>query len=274
MIDTNKTTEFNSFCRKYFNAKVKEYFKDIPASTADDWALTKNNDRAIVKRLCTHTSQDSLPLTIARIQLYKFFVEGLFEDLIVGYPLSQLGTVTRYENQIIFHYSESQKDALDNKRKPVRKQISFRYREPLTTKATVEALALALKIKINSDSSFKQWECGESLYTYKDLDKGYNFKIYAKNEANAKSLIGALYSVQDVGLPDWENKLVGHFSKKNYNPTGKQTVLGKSYSKVQLRPKATVKFRWCELILKDYPERIVLVSKKNSIKSRALEYID
>jgi hypothetical protein len=265
---TQPSKEMTSFLRTYFNKLVADHFKDIDDSIFSNWELVKGNPRAVLKRICKHASNDTLTLSLMRVLIFAIYVQGFFDQVIAGYPESALQETNVFDNQITLFFRESYATAFDNDRQPVTKQVSIRFRDEVNTKTQLEQLANKINLIFCEPNKF-YWECGEELYTYTDKKKGYYFQVYAKNETEAKKIIGACWEIQDTGLPEWDDKLVKHISTKNFKPTGTITKFGKTYKKPQKRPIAKVYFQFAQFKPTDIGRFTWLVDttlgKKNAI---------
>ncbi|MGF1542872.1 MAG: hypothetical protein ACFCU5_20920 [Pleurocapsa sp.] len=254
----NDTQLFQNFCKKYFNRVVREHFKDI--GTSDPNSLDINAPRALAKRLCLHKNSDTLILTIGRLLLWWFEMKGLFDEPLYGMPSTEFHINYTIYPQLKLHFKEDKYEASLNRRRPARSEVSVRWREEDFTTSRIKSLANQIALEFGGSSPFS-YRKGREVWTYWDNRKGYQFKVAANSESEAKSIIRKMYRLQDSGEPDWNEHLRQSIDKKTYGIQETMTVMGDVVKKPKKRPVATVYFAYAELFIAGMTQPIVLVDR-------------
>ncbi len=92
------------------------------------------------------------------------------------------------------------------------------------------------------------WQKGKEIVTYRDKNNGYDFKLYVKNEIEARKIITQVMAIENK-IPNWNNLHIS-ISRANY-PEEVEThrVYGENHKKPRRRPLEDIKFRYAELHL-------------------------
>ncbi|MEL6438699.1 MAG: hypothetical protein AAFQ80_05510 [Cyanobacteria bacterium J06621_8] len=213
---------FQSFCRRYINKGVRNHFNDI--SGGDDGSLSLDVPRQAIKRVCLHKDTDTLSLTIGRLLIWWVEAKGLFNNIIYGIPSTDFDIKYTYYPQVKLHFSEGRYDSSSNERRPIRSEVSFRWREE--DFSTTNITKLAKKIDADFGRPIFSFGRGRELWTYNDKRTGYTFQVYVQDETEAKKIIAQAIGIQDEGAPDWERNLREHKDKKNYGTQKTVKVMG------------------------------------------------
>ncbi len=254
---TNDIDIFQDFCKKWINKAVNKHFKDVEGTS--DASLSLGAARQAIKRVCLHKDDDNMPLTIGRLLIWWVEARGLFEDVIYGIPSTDFEIKYTYYPQIKLHFSESRYESSNNNRRPVRTEVSFRWRDDNYSEASLTAIAT--KIKNTFAVPVFKYGKGRNCWTYWDDQKGYRFTVYAQSEVEAKKIIGAAISLQDTETPDWDNKLREHKDGVNYTTQKTVRVLGKTEKSPKKRPVGTVEFQYAEMFIPGTTKPIILVDR-------------
>lgn len=247
-----ETERFQAFCRKYVNRKVRNHFKDLGG---DGWIPDFAIDRHMTRWVCTHQDKDPLMLTVGRLLIYFFKIQGLLEEPIYAIPSTQLHESVTIYPQVIICFKESSPEAKANKRYPLKATHSIRIKSDFSSKAEVERLAR--KIKAIFGTPVFKFTKGKIKYTYYDKSKGYSIIVTCPNESEAKSVIEKLLEINS-DRPDWDC-LTDSNSRKNYNTQKTTRVAGRIINQVKRRQSGVVHFTHAELSVPDVPENVQLV---------------
>ena len=264
---SNDIELFQSFCRRYVNKAVRNHFSDVSGN--DDNSLSLNVPRETIKRICLHKDSDPIVLSVGRLLIWWVEAKGLFNDVIYGIPSTDFDASNTYYPQVKLYFFESRYESSRNNRKPIRSEVSFRWRETDFSRANITELAT----KIHNDFAKPvfSFERGREFWTYSDKSKGYFFQCKVTNEAEAKKVIKQAINVQDNVEPDWEQYLRLHEDKQNYSIQKTVRVMGETYKKPKKRPIGTVRYNYAELYIHGIKKPIIL-SDATSLKPQALKY--
>ena len=263
----NDVEAIQSLVRRYYNKLVKDHFQDIAGE--DDSSLSLGAPRAAIKRLCLHKDNDPLVLTILRLLIYWVEARGLFNEIIYGIPSTDFEIKYNYYPQVKFHFLESRYESSNNNRRPIRAEVSIRWRNE--DYSTAKITQLANKVYADFATPKLKFKKGRECYTYYDDQKGYRFTIYGDSEADAKKVIGAAIGIQDEETPDWENNFRSHKSNVNYAVQETVRIMGETKKKPKKRPIGNVEFTYAELFIPGNTRPIILVDV-TGYKPSALKY--
>lgn len=238
-----------------YNRQVIQHFYKTPA---EDISTAKGS----LREACTIRDDDSAILCILRMLLF-FIVLRKAQDLhppIYGQPKSSFDAVAEYQPQVRLYFSQIPSEVKEGY-SPIDSEISFRV-HGATTETINEGKARQLAIKIReaftSANKGLKWNRGNLKVTYKDLEKGYNFSILCRDEAEARRLITATMSVQNHS-PDW-NRLTLHDPKRpSESISAPRRIYGRSVKSPRYRPPATLRFRYAELKIHGLNRDITLI---------------
>lgn len=250
----NEIERFQDFCRKYINRKVKEHFNDLGD---ERWQPNFNIDRHFTRWVCTHQDNDPLVLSVGRLLVYFFKIQGLLDEPIYSMPCTQLFNSVECIPQIIINFQESVQSARDNNRSkhPLTAQHYIRVKQDFSSEAEVERIAR--RIRDAFATPVFGFEKGRIKYTYFDKGRSYEFKILSISEVEAKKVIEKLLAL-DNATPDW-NYLSESRKYRDYSSVQYFTVNGKRYKKPQRRPLGKVSFISAELHVDGLPGNIHLL---------------
>jgi hypothetical protein len=250
----NETERFQDFCKKYINRKVKEHFSDLGD---ERWQPDFNVDRHFTRWVCTHQDKDPLTLSVGRLLVYFFKIQGLLDAPIYSMPCTQLFNSVECLPQIIINFQESVQSARDNNRNkhPLTAQHYIRVRTDFSSESEVQRIAR--KVKEVFATPIFSFDKGRLKYTYLDRSKGYFFIVATPNEAEARNVVEKLLAINN-DVPDWE-LLTESRSNKNFTSVQTMRVNGKQYKKPQRRPLGRVSFISAELHVDGLPGNIHLL---------------
>lgn len=256
----NEVEHIQSVTRRYLNRQVREDFQDLGG---DDWEPETGTTRGAMRHALTHKDTDPLPVTLSRMFLYYFTYQKAqaLQAPVYGLPVTTFHDAVKFHPQVRLYFCEGVED-VEEGFTPVEAEVTFRLvRETSATITPGEAKSIATRIKTNfaSGNGFT-WKKGKEKWLYFDAALGYDFRLLAFSEAEARKVIEQVLDISNH-TPDWDN--LGVATKKKTFPTmpGTHTVYGKSRRKPRERPTATVRFRYAELKVWGLPNDITLVDR-------------
>ncbi len=261
------TEQFQDVNKRVWNKLVKEYFRDVNKLESD---LDLTAPRQALLKACLHKEDDSLLLTIGRMQLFLHgttYTRDQF-PIVAGSLLDDVDTSVTYRPKITLFFIEDAEDA-EAGYKPVEMEVSFRLiSETSTTITEAELRSIATKIKASfGTGSGKIFKKGRKLIYYLDRAKGYNFLLRSRDLAEGKELIREILTMNGDTLDTSFLKVSETDDEADaypYNP-GTQVILGKRKSKPRRRPLVNVRFRYAYATVHGYNKPIYLYSRSSFI---------
>jgi hypothetical protein len=125
------------------------------------------------------------------------------------------------------------------------------------TQANARARAERIKELFTQPSLFI-WQKGKQIVSYVDKPEGYMFKLYVKNENEARRIITQVMAIENK-IPNWENLQVGTSMATYPEDTGSTVIMGKTYKKPRRRPREDVTFRYAEMHIQGLTKAVTLV---------------
>lgn len=267
------TEQFQDVSKKIWNKLIKEYFRDVPTNEA---SLDLSVPRQALLKACVHKEDDALTLTIGRTLLFLHGTTWLRNQypVIAGTLLDEIDGGVAYRPRVTLYFVEDAND-VEAGYSPVEMECSFRLpNETSTTVSKAELTTLANKIKTKfgagSGTVFRK---GRKMVNYRDRSKGYDFRLRARELADAKELIRDVLALNGDTLDD---TLLKYSQTDNeteaypYNP-GFQTILGKRKSKPRRRPITNVRFRYAYCTVAGIGRPVYLYSKYSYIPDVLVE---
>lgn len=256
------TEQFQDTNKRIWNKLIREYFRDVPAS---DLNLDITAPRQALLKACLHKEDDSLLLTIGRLQLFMHGTTWMRDQypIVAGTFLSEVDTYITYKPKITLFFRENADDA-EADYDPATMEVSWRLHDETSqtiTKAKLTTIANKIKTKFGT-SSGGLFRKGRKMIRYRKIAEGYDFKLRARDLAEGKNLIQEILQINGNSLDSEILKIsevddeAGAFP---YNP-GKQTILGKSRDKPRRRPMVNVRFRHAYATVHGYQTPIWLYS--------------
>ncbi|NJN13888.1 MAG: hypothetical protein HC815_40875 [Richelia sp. RM1_1_1] len=143
---------------------------------------------------------------------------------------------------------------------PATGEITFRLMDE--TSATIsrtkaEVLAKAIKREFTSPTFI--WEKGWYKYTYKDVERGYDFRLLVKSKTEGVAIVRKVLEVQGHPFSDDNQQYIDHDRTYSLNP-GTHRVYGSTAKKPIQRPRVDVRFRYAQLLVHGRVNAINLVA--------------
>lgn len=244
--------------KRWYNREVQQHFSDV-WDDGDNLTIPRSS----LKVACRHEDRDTMEMTLMRIFLFEIAAKhaASLQPAIYGMPVESFESEVVYKPQVKLFFSEPWEDVVDGFHE-VEGEITFRLmNETSQTMTMAKAQTLATRIHQVFATPPFIWKKGVEKLVYKDRDKGYNFSILARTEADGKSLIERVLDIQN-DIPDWNNLNVvtpqNATARFPYNP-GTQTIMGKPVRKRRARPRVDVRFRYASLYIHGLPNPLTLV---------------
>lgn len=147
-----------------------------------------------------------------------------------------------------------------NNNPPVTGEICYRViGETEETFSEANARTRAQRIRtLFAEPQLFVWQKGKQIATYLNRKDGYDFRLYVKNELEARKIITQVMAIENKS-PEWEN-LVMHESKRNFPEIpGTKRIYGEQRRMPRRRPLEDIKFRYAELHLWGLTKPVTLV---------------
>lgn len=258
--DFNPAEHFQDTIKRTYNREVREWFSDL-----DSDELGLETPRASLRVACTHQENDSLPITLGRMQFFDMVVARKFSGLGATGEKSPPYSVNRRGKPMIKLYFLEDFDDAELGYRRCEGEISFRLmNQSVETLTNAEAIQYANRIKteFGAGGGFV-WRKGKILASYADWEKGYQLQLLVRTEAEAKRVIGKVLDIQNH-TPDWEylSYKVSDSPSQAYPtlpPT--QVILGKSRRLARRRPIADVRFKYGLLFIPGLPNPVALYDR-------------
>lgn len=254
---------FQDTIKRTYNKEVREWFSDF-----DNDELGIDTPRASLRTACTHQEDDSLPVTLGRMQFFDMVVARKFSSLGSAAEKSPPYSVNRRQKpQIKLFFLEDFDDAELGYRR-VEGSISFRLmNQTVQTLSNAEATQYAQRVKtaFGSGGGFV-WQKGKILASYSDWEKGYQLQLLVRTEAEAKRVVEQVLDIQQH-TPDWEYleyKTADQPSQAYPTLPPTQSIMGKSRRLARRRPTAKVRFQHATLFLAGLPNPIALFDRSGT----------
>lgn len=258
----NETEHFQSVCRRYLNAQVRDDFRDLGG---DNWEPEIGTTRGSMRHALTHKDNDTAQMTLGRMFLY-YFTYGKAQALqapIYGTPIENYQELSvEFRPQIFLYFDQSQSDVTNGKNR-VYGQIAYRLVNETSASITqVDLKNRANKIKqLFTTPSLFTWHKGKITCRYEDNLNGYKFTLFVTNEAEGRRIIEQVLDIENK-TPNWNNLSVTE-KRANYPDTPPTVhVYGKSVRDIRRRPVEQVKFRYAIAHIYGISKPIALVDTR------------
>jgi hypothetical protein len=254
----NETEHFQSVVRRYLNKEIREAFQDLGG---DDWQPEVGTTRGSMRHALTHKDNDTLQMTMGRMFLYYFTYGGakalqaptvidmtdrLYEDF-----------VYRPEVKLFFY----KKVYLgDKKYDQFVGEISYKLiNETSATITPTENRRRAERIKnLFATPSRFVWHKGKLKFTYLDIPNGYDLRILASNETEARRIIEQVLDIENK-TPNWDKLSTNTPERQSTTTTQKRRIYGEERNVPRWRPTAEVPFLRATMKIHGIPTPVPLV---------------
>lgn len=243
----NHVEHLQSVYRQWLNREVREWFRDADGNELDDDLTTPKGS---LKIACYHQDSDSLIMTQMRFQLFERLRLQKFQIPVTGIPRGSIEESRRYRPHVLLYFQEDQADII-NDFAPVTGEISYRLMEHTSESITPQiAQVIGNKIKLSFGASGGYvWKKGKHMFSYNDKNKGYQFQILVRNEAEGRQLIERVLDLNNHA-PDWSKaQFKENLEPVNAYPTlpSNERIFGETRRTPRKRPIADVRFQYATL---------------------------
>ena len=241
------------------NRIVREEFSDL----GDEWDEDITQPRGSLRVGCTLRDSDSAIETLIKILFFYLVLRKAkdFQPSIYGIPVTDYDETVIYRPQVRLYYMQDLASVPDA-RTPLRAQISFRLTDETSqtmTEAKAVSLANAIKNEIASAGGHR-WSRGKVQANYRDLAEGYDFKLLALSESEAREVIAKVMGIRNKA-PDWEKLSITNSNASYPANPGNAIIYGKNRPKPLRRRTAIVRFTHATLSVHGLPNDITLVDR-------------
>jgi len=263
MADFNEFENLQRTFIQLFNRLVNKDFRTDIDATGDPFEFTDNE--TMLKYTCLIKDNDTASMMILRLMLFFFIRNDANLQPVYGIPMQSFNESTKFKPQIRLFFSELP-ELVEEGYSPVHGEINWcLVKESSTTLTEAELKNIAIKIKANFAPGDKPiiWERGNKKYTYLDKDKGFDFRMLAASESEARDIMQRIFNVSGYSA-DW-TLLTEHLPNKtsiNRSP-GTNLILGKPIKKSRYRPRTRLRFRYAEALIHGLPKGITLLDYTN-----------
>lgn len=129
--------------------------------------------------------------------------------------------------------------------------------EETFTEANARTRAQRIK-SLFAEPALFVWQKGKEKASYLDRKNGYDFRLYVKNELEARKIITQVMQIENK-IPDWDNLRLSISSAVYPEVTGTKRIYGEQRRLPRRRPLEDIKFRYAELHLWGLPKPVTLV---------------
>ncbi|MBD2360050.1 hypothetical protein H6G36_02350 [Anabaena minutissima FACHB-250] len=249
----NEWEHLQDTVRLWHNKAVANWFRNQKVDSLE-------TPKEALRVACTMKDGDTSTMTMMRLWLFEVTAGRLqsVQTPIYGIPVEDLQAEVTFKPQVHLHFQERYPYIADRIR-PVRGEISFRImNETGATWTRAKSEELARDIKREFGSPIFVWEKGKYVYYYKDVENGYQLRMYVKTKAEGERLTRAVLAIRGHAFNDDYSDFVENTRTYPNNP-GTQIIYGQSTPKPIKRPTADVRFRYAQLMLHGRTKVINLV---------------
>lgn len=204
------------------------------------------------------TKEELMQLIPQLTAFYQLFQQNNDRGLYT-IPVTTFQDHYTFTPQIKLYFSQSRKETINN-RPPVTGEICYRIMgETSETFTPANARTRAQRIAdLFTKPDFFIWHKGKEIATYRDRTNGYDFKIYVKNETEARRIITQVMTIENK-TPNWSNLHISTSLADYPADPPTRRIYGEEHKLPRRRPREDIKFRFAELHLWGRPTPVTLV---------------
>lgn len=256
---SNEIAHIIDFLRKTYNVEVKAWFKDLSNELEEGKLPDNATGRKSAMRACLITPKDTMTSIDVKMSIFRYVVQKVHER-------PEIFTILKSENrvhrkgkpQITLYFRQDPQDVATKdgspKKLPLTGEISFRLMDKTINdfrtypNSLVTKYAHEIKLKFITGGGYL-WTRGKSMWSYTELERGYQFQIIANNKSEAENLIKAAMSIQDH-VPNWSYlNIVKAENEAEAFPSvaDKEKVFGETVEEPVHRKAVTLRFQYASL---------------------------
>lgn len=246
----------NPIVRRNFDNRLSDNSITTPAATMK-WA-------------CLVHETDSATMILLRLFLYYIICQGAanLQAPIYGIPAPDYGDNFKYKPQIKLFFNQKKQD-IHKGYSAVHGIISFRLPNETSetlTEAKLKILAERIERLFCPGNKGIAWHKGSIKLSYKDSHAGIDTSILVSDSGSGKTLLTKILEITNQH-PRWENLTEHRPEKHSQQTSGYKRVLGKSVHRRRYRPRATVYFRYADIVFDQLPhgKRLVDITGKRAL---------
>lgn len=253
---------------------IEAWRKDLSTRpTFIKWGEAKQDKKYLIVEYFPDRSQPkSILLTGSEGQIINHIIqyhyeggsgtEGEYEDKIP----TEISTLSN-RPYIKLYFSQPADEVAAGKRS-ARMEITINIMDKTDTdidKNYLVTLATRITEQFNLEKNPYKYKKGKNYYTYHDWANGYQIKLLANVETEARQMLSKILSIKQHTLNEkyWKESRAVNVNVAYPNTEETVTILGKTYKKPLRRPTVNVTFRWARLSLPSIGKHFVLVSNEN-----------
>lgn len=248
----SRAEQLQDCVKRTLNPEIGEWFREV---TEDDLSTPRGQLRVA----CTHHESDTMEMTLCRMLMF-YDVVGAFPHQ-SGYIMPDRQVFQMEGNpQVIILFAETEKSR--KARKAPRRdtmRCSFRLlKEDFASAADetkIDQLERKLRLAFQPNWSH---QTGQINYTYVDKAHGFQLRIPAYRESDARELTRKLIDCSLDNSIAWKEAAFSEASKKKPGKPTPKRVLGKSVKQNERRPTAVMKLRQADLFIPGWGSRTLI----------------
>lgn len=204
------------------------------------------------------TKLELMELIPQLMSMYQLFQQNMDRGLYT-IPITTFQDHYTFAPQIKLVFYQLINETTNNKPR-VYGEICYRVvgeTEETFTEANARARAQRIK-SLFAEPGLFIWQKGKEKASYLDRKNGYDFRLYVKNELEARKIITQVMAIENK-TPDWDNLRLS-VSRATYPEiTGTKRIYGEQRRMPRRRPLEDIKFRYAELHLWGLSRPVTLV---------------
>ncbi|MGL4617917.1 MAG: hypothetical protein ACRCZS_02495 [Chroococcidiopsis sp.] len=204
------------------------------------------------------TKTELMQLVPQLMALYQLFEKNNDRGLYT-IPVTTFQDHYTFAPQIKLYFSQLRSETINN-RPRVTGEICYRVveeTEETFTPANARARAERIRTLFAQPELFV-WQKGKVVATYLDKKNGYDFRLYVKNEMEARRIITQVIAIENK-QPSWDKLHITESRATYPEDTATRRVYGENHKLPRRRPLEDIKFRYAELHLWGRPKPVALV---------------
>lgn len=204
------------------------------------------------------TKLELMELIPQLMTMYQLFQQNLDRGLYT-IPVTTFQDHYTFAPQIKLVFYQLSEETINNNPR-VTGEIAYRVvseTEETFTENNAQVRAQRIKTLFTEPELFI-WQKGKEIATYLDRKNGYDFRLYVKNELEARKIITQVMAIENK-VPDWDNLRLS-VSRATYPEIpGTKRIYGEQRRQPRRRPLEDIKFRYAELHLWGLTKPVSLV---------------
>lgn len=248
-----------SFLRRTYNEEVKEYFRDVPEGDETN----NTTSRTAARNACLIGTNDSRIEAYTKMHTFRYVVQKVhLKPDVFGVPITDLEEHVSF-SPTIHLYFEQDAQAVTPGKKPIRREIGFRFlgeTNETITPAKAERLATKIKNEFAISNGFR-FDTGKIKTTYAYHPKLPRMSALVQRESDGREIMRKILGLIDLTFE--ENNISFNTPQKDSvnNPVGNDLIYGKQREKSRWRPTAVVRFQYASLSIDGLHRGIILVDR-------------